>query len=138
RTTTEGTMRRSAYERRAGGISAEPILGRSAAVAGLARLAIFLLALLLAPGAASGQNVLCPQATPAPSGGSPVPGNIPSSASCCSEFQCAAGEASTGLQDDRRNVIIAVLDDHGHCQFGFMGGRCAAPATGHDALLRCE
>jgi hypothetical protein len=43
---------------------------------------------------------------------------------------------SDGLAGGRRNVVIAILDDHGHCQFGFMGGRCAGkPGV---PLIRCE
>jgi hypothetical protein len=88
-------------------------------------------------GSAAGQptpppGAYCPRVTPPG-----VPGNIPASSSCCGQFQCAAGVESDGLANDRRNVVIAILDDHGHCQYGFMGGRCAGPATGQ-TMRRCD
>src|SRR5262245_19450119 len=46
---------------------------------------------------------------------------------CCSQLSppLACNTVSPALQGGRRNAIVVVEDDFGHCMSGFMGGRCA-------------
>lgn len=65
------------------------------------------------------------QVCPAPTVGGA--GHWPATSDCCRQLspplQCAS--VSPGLAGGKKNVLFVVLDDHGHCQNGFMGGRCA-------------
>src|SRR5262245_61208341 len=85
-----------------------------------------LLLLSFGPRDAAAQR-LCPAAG---SGG----GHWPATATCCRDLSPALSctSVSPALRGGRRNVVVAVLDDFGHCQSGFMGGRCVRQGT------RCE
>ncbi len=68
----------------------------------------------LAPGVVSATVARC-EAVPQ------TGGYEPARSDCCQ----AAGLDCTGkASHGERNVIVAVMDDHGYCQNGFLGGRC--------------
>src|SRR5262249_15590266 len=82
------------------------------------------LAATLALAAVARAQPLCPITSPAPGG------HWAATSGCCSALSPAlnCSSVSPALQGGKRNVVVVVEDDFGHCMSGFMGGRCARPS----------